>query len=183
MVTAVTLMLGLFIAEQKYLPVVQKYAAAENVPAALILAVIRQESNFDPNAYRAEPQIDDASAGLMQLLLGTAQSMNPNVTEDDLYDPDVNISLGTIYLRRQLDRYSGNIKDAISAYNAGSAYVYDDGSYSNESYVDNVYNYYQTYTAWLQSGSKTVDLATVDPASFIFAGVIAWGGYKWLKKR
>lgn len=174
-------MLGLYTSEKEYLPIIQAQATAQNVPAALILATIRQESSFDPEAYRAEPQINDASTGLMQLLLKTAQSLQPGVTAEQLYDPATNIRLGTFYLRQQLDRYGGNIKDAIAAYNAGTAYVYDDGSYANQRYVDKVWGYYGEYTAWLANGQKTVDLGTAassDPLPFILVaglgGLILW---------
>jgi soluble lytic murein transglycosylase-like protein len=177
-------MLGLYTAEKEYLPIIQAQSSAQGVPVALILATIRQESNFDPEAYREEPQINDASTGLMQILLKTAQGIQPGITEDQLYDPATNIRLGTFYLKQQLDRYGGNIQDAIAAYNAGTAYVYEDGSYANQNYVDKVFGYYGEYTAWIQNGQKTVDLGTAvssDPVPFLIAGGIL-GVLVWKRK-
>lgn len=88
---------------------------------ALIKAVIAAESSWNPNAYRAEPHINDASYGLMQILLGTAREMMPKAIAADLYVPGTNIRLGTRYLAAQLQRFGW--PGGIYAYNGGPGNV------------------------------------------------------------
>ena len=94
-------------------------ARARGVEAPRIAAFIRQESVFNP---RAESHAN--AYGLMQLLLETARRTAarvgaPTVTsKEQLFDPRLNIKLGTAYLREQLDKY-GRIEYAAAAYNAG----------------------------------------------------------------
>ncbi len=151
-------------AEQTLLPTLDPIAQLYSVPDALVLAHIKQESNFDANAYRAEPAINDASYGLMQVLLSTAKTIDKNATADALYDPAYNMSIGIQYIAKNLNRYNGNVQDAIAAYNAGSAMKNADGDYVNsqgvtnvQDYVDKVYSNYQNYTDWIANGAQMID--------------------------
>jgi hypothetical protein len=81
-----------------------------DVPERLVRAVIRAESDFDPDA------VSHAGAkGLMQLMPETANDLG--VT--DPFDPRQNIMGGTRYLRMLLDRYDGDRELALAAYNWG----------------------------------------------------------------
>jgi soluble lytic murein transglycosylase len=84
----------------------------------LVTALIRQESLFDPKAR----SIADAR-GLMQLLPATANryAIEARITAYpvDLYDPDVSIQLGTVYLRDLKAMFGGNTFKVVAAYNAG----------------------------------------------------------------
>ncbi len=90
----------------------------------LIAGLIRQESVFNPVAR------SHANAhGLMQLLVPTAQSMARKyisktslVTASALYQPPLNIELGTAYMRDQLDKF-GRVEFMAVAYNAGPGRV------------------------------------------------------------
>ena len=129
-----------------YDEIIQSAAKQYQIDPDLIRAIISVESNWDPNAYRAEPRISDASYGLMQLLLSTARSVsgNPSLTTNQLIDPTLNISLGSQYLRTLHNRH-GSLTDAIASYNAGSPIKSGD-RYVNQGYVDKVklaYTYYQ----------------------------------------
>ncbi len=94
---------------------VSEHAAARRLDPYLVLALIRQESSFDPDA--ASPA---AALGLMQLLVPTASRLaGAEIGRPALTDPATNVRLGTQYLRELLDRYDGNPCKALAAYNAG----------------------------------------------------------------
>jgi len=84
----------------------------------LLLALTRQESLFDPEARSPS----DAQ-GLMQLLPSTARTIAAEVSMPaarlDLFDPAVNIELGTAYLKKLLSMFGGNAFKAVAAYNGG----------------------------------------------------------------
>jgi len=99
---------------------------AWSVDPALIKAIIGAESEFKPNAYRAEPQINDASYGLMQLLYSTARTIGYTGSTSGLYDPTTNIRLGTRFLAdliKTAAQRGHGVDAAVSAYNAGFSAV------------------------------------------------------------
>ena len=92
----------------------------KNMPKSeLILAIIRQESEFDKSANSYV-----GARGMMQLMKYTAklvakQAKLPYSISGLTKDPDYNIKLGTYYLNSLLEQYSGVLPFAIAAYNAG----------------------------------------------------------------
>lgn len=116
------------------------------VDPALIKAVIASESSWNPGALRVEAQINDASYGLMQILLKTAQGMLPGVTPSDLFIPSTNIDLGTRYLAGVLQQFG--YPDGVAAYNAGPGNV-SRGTIpasTRLNYVPTVDQFYSWYT-------------------------------------
>ncbi len=102
---------------------IEDAAKAYGVDAHLLQAVVKVESNFDPNAVSRSGAI-----GLMQImpataagfigLRGTRQSLN-----QQLMDPAINVHAGALYLRSLLDTFSHRVDLALAAYNAGSGNV------------------------------------------------------------
>lgn len=95
-------------------PVIARHSRAHRLHPALIRAVIKTESDFDPLAVSRAGAI-----GLMQLMPQTALRLEVR----DSYNPDENIGGGTKYLRQLLDRFNGNLPLALAAYNAGEQAV------------------------------------------------------------
>jgi soluble lytic murein transglycosylase len=106
-----------------YWEMIQQKAQERELDPYLILALIRQESLFDPQARSPA-----AALGLMQLLPSTASRVAKQIgisppTNEQLFQPDINLVLGTQYLKDLLQRYSNDWSKAIAAYNAGEAAV------------------------------------------------------------
>jgi hypothetical protein len=93
---------------------VQKAAAKYSLPPALINAVIRAESNFKAKAVSSA-----GAQGLMQLMPATAKELGVK----NSFDIAQNIDGGAKYLRKMLDRFGGNVRTALAAYNAGPGTV------------------------------------------------------------
>jgi soluble lytic murein transglycosylase-like protein len=128
------------LSERELEPVIRRHSSRHQLHPALIRAVIKAESDFDPRAVSRSGAI-----GLMQLMPQTAMRLDVR----DMYDPDDNVGGGTKYLRQLLDRFHGNLPLALAAYNAGENAVdryqalppYDE----TRQYVRKVLRYYRTF--------------------------------------
>ena len=105
----------------EYTEYIKKYANEYNVDEYLIYAIIKAESNFEPNA-----ESHRGAKGLMQLMYSTAEDISKRIdielNEDNILDPDININLGTKYISMLIQKYN-NTNLALAAYNAGSGNV------------------------------------------------------------
>ncbi|HUR39593.1 MAG TPA: transglycosylase SLT domain-containing protein [Verrucomicrobiae bacterium] len=106
-------------------PAVEAAATASGVPADWLYAVLRTESLYDPRAVSRV-----GALGLLQLMLPTARTVArdagmPRPERDDLFQPELNLSLGSRYLSQMLERFNGRLILALAAYNAGPHKVPD----------------------------------------------------------
>ncbi|HLA24679.1 MAG TPA: lytic transglycosylase domain-containing protein, partial [bacterium] len=98
-----------------YWPLVAPAAARYGVDPLLVLAVIREESRFDPRAVSSANAV-----GLMQLLPSTARGiLGRPVGPTALMEPALNIRAGTAYLAGLLRGFQGTVPLAVGGYNAG----------------------------------------------------------------
>jgi soluble lytic murein transglycosylase len=102
--------------------IIRQQAADKNVDAALIAAVIYEESRFRDQTSKA------GARGLMQITPETAdfiarRSGGIRFQQSDLATPQINIAYGAWYLRYLIDHYEGNDTLAVAAYNAGQSNV------------------------------------------------------------
>jgi soluble lytic murein transglycosylase-like protein len=143
----------------RYASQIQAAAAANNVEAALIRAVISVESGYNPSAVSRTGAI-----GLMQLMPETASRYNVA----DSHDPAQNISGGAQYLRDLLRMFNYDLRLAIAAYNAGEQAVMKYGNRippyrETLAYVPKVMKFYERYrgghVATAQRGYKRVATA------------------------
>lgn len=95
-------------------------AATYGIPAAILKGLVAHESRWNPDAVRQEPAIGDASRGLTQVLLRTAEGEGYTGAAAGLFDPVVNLDIGARYLARMF-RLWGTWPAALAAYNAGPA--------------------------------------------------------------
>jgi soluble lytic murein transglycosylase-like protein len=176
----------------QYDQIVQAAAVNYNVEVPLIKAVIMTESSFNPNAYRAEPAINDGSYGLMQVLFRTAVGLgfpNDPAQHERLFDPQVNIDLGTKFLAQLQSRYS-QPDEIYAAYNAGVArrnaagqFVNSKGDTAVQARVDRFMGIYTKFLSeWREAGEVIATDEAVQKGSVETGGVgllllVAVAGY------
>ncbi len=102
--------------------IVRRHAADNKLDAALVAAVIYEESRFRPRAVSRVGAI-----GLMQIQPVTGETIARKTggtafRDSDLFDPEINVRFGTWYLRQLIDKY-GDERLALAAYNAGESTV------------------------------------------------------------
>ncbi len=119
---------------------IREAATLYQIPEALIRAVIRVESDFDPRA------VSPANArGLMQMIPATAERM----LVTDVFDPRQNIFGGVRYLRVLANTFNGDLALTVAAYNAGEGAVIRHGGIppypETQDYVVKVVGYYRQY--------------------------------------
>ncbi|MGL4848281.1 MAG: lytic transglycosylase domain-containing protein [Clostridium sp.] len=108
---------------EKYNSYVVKYSEEFGVDPKFVDAVIKTESNFNPNA-----KSNVGAKGLMQITDETGSDIAEklgisNFEPSMLYDPNISIMFGTYYLSRLIQRFNNDPTLVIAAYNAGGGNV------------------------------------------------------------
>lgn len=107
-----------------YDEIISRYSDAYNVPKSVIYAVIKTESDFDPNAESSA-----GAMGLMQMIPSTFEWLTgeehlcENLSVKKLFDPEVSIRYGTYYLAYLYRKFDYNWRNAFAAYNGGEGNV------------------------------------------------------------
>jgi soluble lytic murein transglycosylase-like protein len=129
---------------------IEEAAARHNVDPNLVRAVVKVESNFNPNAVSRK-----GAMGLMQLMPSTARQLK--VTNP--FDPGQNVDAGVRHLKQLLESYGGDIKLTLAAYNAGAGAVARSSGVprytETQNYVRRITNLY--YGGAVQAGSVAHD--------------------------
>jgi soluble lytic murein transglycosylase-like protein len=132
---------------------IMESAARNGIDPALIVAIMRQESGFKPNALSHK-----GARGLMQLIPATARRFGVA----NIWDPAQNIEGGARYLRFLLDTFNGDVKLALAGYNAGENAVIGAGYRipryrETQAYVRNISARYGSDTHRGARGTRKVD--------------------------
>jgi membrane-bound lytic murein transglycosylase B len=139
--------------QSKYNEIIIEAARHHDVDAALVSAVIKAESDYDPRTVS-----NKGARGLMQLMPATAKRFG--VTNS--FDPAENIYGGTKYLRWLLTKFDNNADLAVAAYNAGEGNV---GKYNGVPPFRETVNYINRIARHIRKAIETKVIAALDPAS------------------
>jgi len=124
----------------QYDSIISEFAKKYQVDFALIKAVIRAESGFNPTAVSRK-----GAKGLMQLMPETASRVNVS----NVFNPRENIEGGVRYLKYLLSLFNDDLRLSLAAYNAGENIVAEVRSIppyrETVDYVKKVLSYYQSY--------------------------------------
>jgi soluble lytic murein transglycosylase-like protein len=142
---------------------IQTSANRYGVPVSWVQAVISVESNWNPNAYNANDP--GGARGLMQIIEPTARAYG--VTDlSTLFDPTVNIDVGTHLLGDLRQRYGDDFQAVYSAYNSGSATLWQ----TSAQVAANVEKAVEALASW----STENPIASTSGAGILILAIVAW---------
>ena len=126
--------------EKRYDPIIIQAANQYKVDPAMVKAIIMAESSFNPKAVSKW-----GARGLMQLMPVTARELGVK----DSFNPEHNINGGVKYFSKLMNRFNGDVKLALAAYNAGSRKVLKFRGVppykETKNYIKKVIKYYKYY--------------------------------------
>lgn len=132
--------------EPLFYSIIQEASDRYQVDPELIRAIIMAESSNNPRAVSRK-----GARGLMQLMPATAEALGV----EDSFDPEHNIYGGVRYFRQLLDRFDGDTRMALAAYNAGSRKVRQYQGVppfkATRYYIKKVLSYYNHYKAEMEN--------------------------------
>jgi soluble lytic murein transglycosylase len=106
-----------------YRNILEKHCSEYSLDPYFVAALIRQESEFNTRAVSYAKAL-----GLSQVMPSTGRELSRRLKihpyhTSSLFDPDVNLKIGTYYLRHLLDRLDGSVEATLASYNAGKSRV------------------------------------------------------------
>lgn len=140
--------------EQKFKAMVHRVAKDVGVDPALLMAVVKVESNFDQHATNPSGPM-----GLMQITHTTAKTVAPNISRRELMLPEKNLRVGALHLKQLLQDFR-DPKLALAAYQAGAGKVKQKGHHvlgnpHTAGHVNKVMQHYQSYRGHSDLTQKT----------------------------
>jgi soluble lytic murein transglycosylase-like protein len=121
-------------------PIILQTANRYQMDPALVNAIIMAESGYNPRAVSKK-----GARGLMQLMPATAAALGVK----DSFNPEQNLDGGVRYFKKLVNRFDGDVKLALAAYNAGSRkvrlYRGVPPFKATKHYIKKVFLYYQIY--------------------------------------
>jgi soluble lytic murein transglycosylase-like protein len=137
--------------ERLFHPIILQESSRHEIDPALVKAIIMAESGYNPNAISKR-----GAKGLMQLMPSTAEALGV----EDAFNPEQNISGGVRYFKQLVNKYDGDVKLALAAYNAGSSTVRHYQGIppfkSTHYYIEKVFKYYELYKDQMTEEMKKV---------------------------
>lgn len=106
----------------------------------VVYATIQTESSGNPNAYRFEPHLGEASYGLGQLLESTARGLGYKGPAQGLYNPQTNVDLLAKYVKKAYDAGAKTPQDIATYYNTGHL-----GGNPTPGHIQRFTNYYDEF--------------------------------------
>ncbi len=132
-----------------YHHIILKAAVRHEIEAALVKAIIMAESGYNPRAISRS-----GAKGLMQLMPVTAKSLGVK----NIFDPEHNINGGVLYFKQLVNRFKGDLKLALAAYNAGSRIVMNYNGVppykATRLYIQKVFLYYEYFKNQMMGDMK-----------------------------
>ena len=167
-----------------------KYANEFSIDPSLFMALIEQESDFNPNDELYEPHTSsgpDYSCGLTQILTHTAAgqgfklSGNLETDKEALKDIDKNLYYGAKYLRERMNTYKSlPLIDQIRTYNSGSPLSTASSFYAaNQQYGINIMNKYEKWKKRMNEASLHSNVKTALVAG-VLGSMAIWLDQKFL---
>lgn len=129
---------------EKYVDLVSRSADKYKIDRVWLMAIIWQESRFNEKSKGA------GAYGMMQMMEATGRIMG--CSKEELLDAETSIDKGTAYLRLMIDRFDGDVKKGIIAYNQGERNV-SRGNYSKW-YLEDVGEKYNKIKAYISTNIK-----------------------------
>jgi hypothetical protein len=139
--------------KSKYNDIIVRAARHHDVDAALVSAVIKAESDYDPKTVSHK-----GARGLMQLMPATAKRFGVN----NSFDPEQNIYAGVKYLRWLLDKFEDNADLAVAGYNAGEGNI---RKYDGVPPFRETVNYINRIARHIRKAIETKQIAALDGTS------------------